>query len=112
MNEKKTKFYKIATRIEIIIIIMLITIPPILGAHTRHKNRLVKVVQSQIIESAKRCINEEKCPTDKITLQDLYDANYLEKMIHPITKKEYDPSSYVLITEKEIIFKEIQIWRE
>lgn len=88
----------------IIIIIILISIPTIYKVIKNHNDTLNEVVLKEIIESAKKCYAEEVCVNDKITLKELYDNDYLEKVSNPITKEYYNESSYVKRTDNSYEF--------
>ena len=79
----------------IIIIILIITIPTTYKVIKIHNQNLYKVVEDKIIESAKECYYEKKCLDEKITLEELYKYKYLDVVSNPITKEEYNKSSYV-----------------
>ena len=42
-------------------------------------------------------MNEKKCSGDKITLQTLYDLNYMDFQADPVTKEYYNPESYITV---------------
>lgn len=69
-----------------------------------HNEKLILVKEKYIIEKAKDCINDKKCNEEKITLEKLYELNYLEKEVNPVTKEYYNEKSYVLYKNNEYIF--------
>ena len=69
----------------------------------RHNNNLLMVSEKRIVEAALKCVHEDKCEGDKITLATLYQNNYLEQEINPLTKEIYNQDSYVLIGENKFI---------
>lgn len=93
---------KITIIFSIIAILLIISIPTIYNVITNHHNNLYRVVEEKIINSAKKCYYEEKCTNQKITLKELYEFNYLDKVSDPITKEYYADDSY--IERKENIF--------
>ena len=60
-----------------------------------HSAKLLLVEEKYLIETAKKCINDGNCTGEKITLQDLYDLNYLNKQANPVTKEYYNSESYI-----------------
>lgn len=89
------KSNKIIVISSIIIIILIIAIPTTYKVIKNHNQNLYKVVEDKIIEKAKECYYDQKCLEDKITLKELYDNKYLDKMSDPITKEYYNENSYV-----------------
>ncbi len=88
----------------IIVIILIITIPTIYKVVSMHHDNLYKVVEDKIIAKAKKCQNDGICLNDKITLKELYDHNYLDKMSDPVTKEYYNEESYVTIDNNQYKF--------
>ncbi len=70
---------------------------------TNHHN-LIMVSEKRIIEAAKRCLNDDVCKENKITLATLYANNYLEEEINPLTKEIYNKESYILKEENNYQF--------
>ena len=87
----------------IIIIILIITIPTIYKVVSMHHDNLYKV-EDKIIEKAKNCYNDGICLNENITLKELYDHKYLEKMSDPVTKEYYNENSYVTIKDNKYKF--------
>ena len=89
------KINKIIIISSIIVIILIIGIPTTYKVIKNHNQNLYKVVEDKIIEKAKECYYAEKCLDEKITLKELYDNKYLDKVSDPITKEYYNDKSYV-----------------
>ena len=86
MEKKKT------INIIIYIITGLIIILMVMGAYKaekKHQDKLRLVVNEKIKEAAKECYFKKECEA-KITLKDLYDKGYLEKLFDPVTKENMD----------------------
>ena len=83
---KVTKMNKICISLTIIIIALMIGIPTSNKVLNKHNDKLIKVTEKRITEATKKCFIDEKCHGNEITLQDLYDNNYLNEEINPITK--------------------------
>ena len=83
--------------ISVIIILAIISILTAYKVVTNHQKNLYKVVNNKIIESAKRCYYDEVCQDEKITLEFLYQNNYLEEKVNdPVSKEYYNELSYVI----------------
>ena len=82
-----SKKYIIFSSIAVIFII--IAIPTIYKIIKNYNSKAYLVVEKKIVEAAKKCYQEDKCLEDEITLKDLYDNEYLDTMVNPVTKKKY-----------------------
>lgn len=80
----------------IMAILLIIGIPTVYKVINNHHNNLYRVVEDKIINSAKKCYYEEVCVNNKITLKELYELKYLEKVSDPISKEYYNEESFVL----------------
>ncbi len=89
----------------IIIIILMIGIPTFVNVRNDHEEKLIKVTENRIFDAAKKCYLEGKCDTNYVTLQELYDNNYLEKQTDPITKKYYNPDSKIRFEGNKIVLE-------
>ena len=89
------KTNKIIVISSIIIIILIIAIPTTYKVIKNHNKNLYKVVEDKIVEKAKACYYDQKCLNEKITLKELYDNKYLDKVSDPISKEYYNENSYV-----------------
>jgi len=98
---------KITITGSIIAIFFIITIPTVYKVVKNHQDNLYHVIEDKIINSAKKCYYEENCKNEKITLNELYALNYLEKVSNPITKEYYNEKSFV--EKKESDFKFIPV---
>lgn len=81
--------------ISIIVILIITIIPTVYKVVKNHQNNLYQVVEEKIINSAKKCYYDNKCLNDKITLKELYELKYLDKVSNPISKEYYNESSYI-----------------
>lgn len=88
----------------VIAILLIISIPTIYKVIKNHQNNLYQVVEEKIINGAKKCYYEEKCTEDIITLSELYDLNYLDKISNPVTKEYYNEESYIEYKNNEFKF--------
>ncbi len=69
-----------------------------------HNQKLTEVEEKYIIETAKKCINEKNCSGNAVSLQTLYDLDYLDLQADPVTKEYYNSSSYVEFNEDGATF--------
>jgi len=88
----------------IIAIILIITVPTVYKVIKNHNDNLLHAVEEKIIQAAKKCYYEEKCKEKKITLKNLYDLEYLDKISNPISKEYYNENSYVIFNNNKFKF--------
>lgn len=70
--------------------------------------KLYTVSNKLIIEAAQNCYYDKKCENKTITLNDLYEKEYLkEEVIDPVTKEVYNNNSYVEITSEGSTFNKM-----
>jgi len=98
--EKKMK--KINLILGFLAIILLI-VPAVYFTYKNHQDNLWKVVNLHVVEQANRCLNENKCSGNKITINELNNKGYLEVVSNPITKEVINGSSYVDIKTQKFI---------
>ena len=84
-----------------IIVLAFVVVSVIIKVDDTHKSKQYSYTLSLIIEAAKKCQKDNKCVDSKITLKELYDNDYLEKMANPKTKKYFNENSYVLMDESD-----------
>ncbi|HOP65498.1 MAG TPA: hypothetical protein PLX66_00515 [Bacilli bacterium] len=89
---------KFIVYITILALILIIGIPTYLKVNKNYQERAILTIENKIKIKAVQCWNENKCPNNIIYLNDLYDLNYLDKVINPLTKEEINKEAYV---EKE-----------
>lgn len=95
---------KVITISSVVIIILLIAVPTIYKVYTKYQKDLYDTVEKKIIEATKKCYYANECVEEKITLQFLYDHNYLEKVSDPVTKEYYNTESYIEIKDNTFKF--------
>lgn len=98
---------KITILVTISIILIIVGIPTSYKVIINHHKNLTNVTESKIIEASKRCFYEKKCLDNKITLKELYNNEYIEKVYNPITKEFYNDLSYVLKEDNNFKFVEV-----
>lgn len=87
----------------IIAILLIVSIPTLYKVIKNYHNKLYTVVEKEITEAAIRCWNKQDCNKDTILLKDLYELDYLEKQINPVTKKVYDYNSTITKKGKNVV---------
>lgn len=95
---------KITIIYSILVVVLIIGIPTTYKVIKNHQNNLIKTAESKIVEAAKKCYFEEKCPNNIIYLKELYNLEYLDKISNPITKEYYNEESYIEIKDMNFIF--------
>ena len=70
-----------------------------------HEDNLHLVVEKRIKEAARECFLNEECE-GKITLEDLYEKDYLNVQIDPVSKENMNSDLCIEFEEKEIRFCE------
>ena len=93
MIEKFSKKFILSATI--IAIGLIILIPTIYKIIKDYHNDSYLVVEKKALEAAKKCWNEKKCLKYNITLKELYDNDYLEILVNPISKKIYNENSSI-----------------
>ena len=96
---------KITIISSIIIVILLISVPTVYKVVKTHQDNLYKVVEEKIIAAAEKCVYEDKCKNKNITLKELYESKYLEKVSNPVSKEYYN-ESYVTKESNKYVFIE------
>ena len=87
----------------IIIISSIILIASIYKAEKNYEEKLIFSTNKKITEAAKECFIRKDCE-GKITLQDLYNKEYLEEVINPVTKEVMDKNTCLEFKDEEVIF--------
>lgn len=60
-----------------------------------HNDRLMLVSEKYILEKAKLCYDRNICTEDTVTLRLLYDLDFLNVQVNPVTKEYYNENSYI-----------------
>ena len=84
----------------VVIIFMIVAVPTSYKIIKNYNSKSYLVVEKKIIEAAEKCFNEEKCSGEEITLKDLYDNKYLDKMVNPVTKKIYNENLKIIKSDE------------
>ncbi len=96
---------KIAIYTTVIFSVLLIGCGTFYKVVKNNSSKLRLVTNKKVIEAAKACYIDGVCKNLKVTLEELYNNNYLkENVIDPVKKRVYNNSSYVIISRKESTF--------
>jgi hypothetical protein len=102
MVQKKTSNLFIIG-ITLIIIAVVITTKTVMVLNERHEDRLLYSMHSKVEYYAKRCYLDDVCK-DTITLQTLYDNNYLkDEIVNPINKEVISHNLEIKYIEDKIV---------
>ncbi len=66
-----------------------------------HERKLIYAMESKVEYYAKRCYLEGICK-DEITLEVLYQNNYLDEVSHPVTKEIIDHNLKIKYTDEKV----------
>ncbi len=97
---------KIMILIAAITMLLVIGIPTVVLVQKRHNEKLYNSMVLKINEAAKKCVDEEVCQDNKIFIKNLYDNNYLSKLVNPLTNEYISEDDYVIKKEGKYIFIE------
>ncbi len=98
MNNKKI--------ITLTIVVLLFSFGGYITYHVikQYRNNVLLVTEKRIIEAAKKCVDEDKCPAYPVKLEDLYNFGYLSEEANPLTKEVYAKSSYIDLIDNKLVF--------
>lgn len=86
-----------------LLIIIVITCTTI-KINQEHEEKMLYAMKTKIEYNAKRCYLEDKCH-DEVTLDDLYQLNYLSEVVNPVTKEILDKNIKINYIDNKIIVK-------
>ena len=92
------------TKLNIILIVVAIAlfiIPALAFIIGNHYRNLDLVIEKYVVEKANDCFNEGNCTNNVITLQELIDKKYIDKLYNPKTKELINLNSYIDIETNE-----------
>lgn len=72
----------------------------------KHNENLIVVTTKRIEEAAKKCVSEDKCTKNNITLEVLYKNGYLNEEFNPVTKEIYSKNSKISFENNKYVFHE------
>ena len=72
----------------------------------KHNENLIIVTKKRIEEAAKKCVAEDKCNKNNITLGVLYENGYLKEEYNPVTKEIYSKNSKIAFEHTRYVFYE------
>lgn len=78
-----------------IIVLLLLIIPSFIYVSTEHNKAMWNVINKKVVESAILCKEKKECTTNNITLEELINKKYIDKIYNPVNKELINSSSYV-----------------
>lgn len=100
MVRGKNKLNKIITIIFLIVLAILIILT-VYKLNKKHEEKLYNVLYSEIKYNANKCYLKKDCDSE-ITLNHLYEKDYLEILYDPITKEELNKDIKIIIKDEKI----------
>lgn len=97
------KSSKIIIYLTLIVIILIIIVPTLIDVKEEENEHKMLVINNEIKYAATKCFREDKCLTDSIYLKDLYELDYLEKIINPITKEYINENTIITKVDNDIL---------
>ena len=91
-----------------IIFFVVLTLIAVIGVFTvikiqkNHEDKLMYAMTSKVEYNAKQCYLNEICK-DTITLNVLYENNYLTEVVNPVTKEVIDPNLKIEYKDGKIV---------
>ena len=96
---------KIVIYVTIIACVLIIGVPAFFKIVKINEQKLNLVNEKKVCEAAYKCYYENKCPTNVVTLKELYENGYLvSEIVNPSTGEIISNSSYVEIYTDQIKF--------
>jgi len=103
-KNKMINVYIIVLMFSVALIFIVIAAIKVRGEHV---DNLYLVVEKRIKEAAKDCFLNEDCE-GQITLKDLYDKEYLDIQIDPVTKENMNEDLCLEYIEEKIEYCEVE----
>lgn len=100
MEKKKINNINI---ILIIIIVLLIIVPAAIFILNSHYDSMYLVIEKKVIEASQNCYNDSNCENKIITLKELIDKHYIDKIYDPKSKELINLDSYIDLDKNEFI---------
>ena len=85
----------------VIVIVGLLFIPSIIYILNNHYENMYLVIEKKVLEAGELCKNKNECESDEITLQELIDKKYIDKIYDPVSKELISNESYIDLDTKE-----------
>ena len=89
----------------IIVIVLLIIIPATIYILKMHYDSMYLVIEKKVVEAAEKCYNDTNCENKKVTLKELIDKEYINKIYDPISKELINLDSFVDLEKNEFTIK-------
>ncbi len=98
--EKMNLNYKINIAL-IFIAFLLFLVPSVFYLLKQHYDSMYLVVEKKVIEAAQTCKAKEDCISSTVTLEELIDKGYIDKVYDPISKELINTKSYIDLSKDE-----------
>ena len=85
----------------IFIAFLLFLVPSVFFLLKQHYNSMYLVVEKKVIEAARNCKAQDDCLTTTITLEELINKGYIDKVYDPISKELINSKSCIDLTKDE-----------
>jgi hypothetical protein len=85
----------------IFIAFLLFLVPSVFFLLKQHYDSMYLVVEKKVIEAAQNCHAEDKCLSSTITLEELINKGYIDKVYDPISKELINTKSYINLDNNE-----------
>ena len=85
----------------LIAIFAILIIPSASYVMQEHNEKLTIAINKKIIEIAQKCKYEKKCQNNEVTLEELHNLGYIDKIYDPISKELINEKSYVNFDNNE-----------
>lgn len=87
-------------------IIIIITLATLLKIKENRISSKYDFIIDNFIYFSKKCVEEEKCTDNVVTLKELYKNKYIEKEINPKTNEYFNDKSYIKILDYSFVIVE------
>ncbi len=85
----------------IFIAFLLFLVPSVFYLLKQHYDSMYLVVEKKVIEAAQTCKAKEDCISSTVTLEELIDKGYIDKVYDPISKELINTKSYIDLSKDE-----------
>ena len=90
----------------IFIAFLLFLVPSVFFLLKQHYDSMYIVVEKKVIEAAQICKAKEDCISSTVTLEELINKGYIDKVYDPISKELINTKSFIDLNKDE--FKVVQ----
>lgn len=98
MNQKR-----IMIGLTIIGLLIIVTLATVIKIKENEINEKYNFIVDNFVFYAKKCVKEEKCTKNTVTIKELYDNEYLSEQINPKTKNSFNEKSYIKVLDYKFV---------